>query len=211
MTPLTRRLFDALRFVTAIVTWPISRLPVRPVHDENRHSLPGDSFMPNPRDQWTHAITVDAQPRDIWPWLVQLGCRRGGWYSYDGLDNGGVPSADRIVSELQPIGVGDLFAWTPTADDGFFVKAIEPERMLVIGGEAGSLYRVSWAFVLEPIDEHHTRVISRCRGELIRPSGRLRLALMHPVHFAMERRQLLNLKTRVEASAKGRSRSMVAA
>lgn len=202
MTPRNRRLLDAARFVTAIVSWPISRLPVRAVRDEDRRSLPGDDLMPNARDQWTHAITVDARPRDIWPWLVQLGCRRAGWYSYDGLDNGGLPSADRIIDELQHIAVGTLFAWTPTAHDGFFVKAIEPERLLVIGGEAGSLYRVSWAFVLEPIDEHHTRVISRCRGELIRPSGRFRLALMHPVHFAMQRRQFLTLKARVESQAR---------
>ncbi len=198
---------DAARFVTAIVTWPISRLPVRPVRDENRRSLPGDDLMSNARDQWTHAITIDARPRDIWPWLVQLGCRRAGWYSYDGLDNGGVPSANRIVDELQDITVGALVAWTPTAHDGFFVTAFEPERMLVIGGEAGSLYRVSWAFVLEPIDELRTRVISRCRGELIRPSGRFRLALMHPVHFAMQRRQLLNLKVMVESQVRVPPRS----
>ncbi len=203
MTPFTREFFDATRFFAAIAMWPISRLPVRPLNDEHQRPLPGDDFMPDARDQWTHAITVDARPCDVWPWLLQLGCRRGGWYSYDGLDNGGAPSADRVIDELQQVEVGDLFAWTPTAHDGFFVTAVEPEQMLlVIAGEAGSLYRVSWAFVLEAIDERHTRVISRCRGQLIRPSGRFRLALMRPTHFAMERRQLLNLKARVETKVR---------
>jgi hypothetical protein len=141
-------------------------------------------------------------PADIWPWLVQMGCRRAGWYSYDGLDNAGVPSAERIVPELQRVEVGDLFPWTPTADDGFVVQAVEPGRALVIGGDAGTLYRVRWAFVLEPIDETRTRLLTRSSGEYERFAVALRLRLLaHPVHFAMQRRQLLNLKRRVEGSA----------
>jgi len=129
-----------------------------------------------------------------------LGCRRAGWYSYDGIDNGGIPSAGRIVPELQCVEVGDLFAWTPDAYDGFIVKAVEPEHALVIGGDAGSLYRVSWAFVLEPIDESHTRLLTRARAELgaERLAGKLRLLVFHPVHFAMQRKQLLNIKRRAE-------------
>ena len=215
MGPITlfakRQLLDAIRFVSAIATWPISRLAVQAIQDETWRPLPSDALMPNASGQWTHAITVDASPGDIWPWLVQLGCRRGGWYSYDGLDNGGAPSADRIIAELQHIEVGDLFAWTPTSEDGFFVKAIDPERMLAIGGDAGSLFRVSWAFVLQPLEEHQTRVISRCRGEVIRPLAKVVLTLERPVHFAMERRQLLNLKARVEASARARDRNPAAA
>jgi proline iminopeptidase len=58
--------------------------------------------------RWTHGITIRARPPEIWPWLVQMGCRRGGWYGYDGLDNGGAPSAGRIVPELQRVDVGDI-------------------------------------------------------------------------------------------------------
>jgi hypothetical protein len=104
-----RRLRDALRFAAAILTWPISRLPVRPRGDETRRELPGDEPLPSAKGQWTNAITIRARPSEIWPWLVQMGCRRAGWYSYDGLDNGGVPSAERIVPELQQVEVGDLF------------------------------------------------------------------------------------------------------
>jgi hypothetical protein len=63
-----------------------------------------------------------------------MGCRRAGWYSYDGLDNGGTPNANRIVPARQHVAIGDLLAWTPTADDGFIVRAFEPERSLVLGG-----------------------------------------------------------------------------
>src|SRR5215218_3031158 len=187
------RLLDAFRFATAIVAWPLSRRPVRARGDEDQRLLPGDDLLPSAKARWTNAITIRARPSEIWPWLVQLGCRRAGWYSYDGLDNGGVPSADEIVPELQHVEVGDLFAWTPTAYDGFIVKAVGPERALVIGGDAGSLYRVIWAFVLEPLDESRTRLLTRASGDYERPSVGLRLRLVgHPMHFAMERRQLLN-------------------
>jgi hypothetical protein len=59
------------------------------------------------RDSAGLTITIRARPAEIWPWLVQMGCRRAGWYSYDGLDNGGVPSAERIVPELQRAEVGE--------------------------------------------------------------------------------------------------------
>jgi hypothetical protein len=194
-----RRVFDALRFATAIASWPISQRSVRPGGDEDRRELLGDDLLPDAKGHWTNAITIRAQPSEIWPWLVQLGCRRAGWYSYDGLDNGGVPSADRIVPELQHADVGDLFAWTPDAYDGFIVKAIEPERALVIGGDAGSLYRVVWTFVLEPLDESHTRLVTRASAGYDRRSVGVGLRLVgHPMHFAMQRRQLLNLKRRIE-------------
>jgi hypothetical protein len=131
-----------------------------------------------------------------------MGCRRAGWYSYDGLDNGGVPSADRIVPELQHVDVDDLFAWTPGAYDGFIVKAVEPERVLVIDGDARSRYRVVWAFVLDPLDESRTRLLTRASAEYERRSVGVGLHLVgHPMHFAMQRRQLLNLKRRAEAVA----------
>jgi hypothetical protein len=65
--------------------------------------------------RWKHAITIRARPAEIWPWLVQMGCRRAGWYSYDGLDNGGVRSAERILPEFQQVQVGDIFPATPRA------------------------------------------------------------------------------------------------
>jgi hypothetical protein len=191
----------ALALAAAVLTAVLSRRPVRPLADEERRPLSGDRLLPNAKGRWTHAISIEAPPSAIWPWLVQLGCRRGGWYSYDGLDNGGFASADRIRPELQQIEVGDLMAWTPRASDGFFVAEIEPERALVLTGDAG-LYRVAWAFVLEPIDAS-TRLLVRASGEYDRPAVWLLLQFVRrPLHFAMERKQLLNLRRLSESAAR---------
>ena len=131
-----RRGRDALRLGGAVVLGPLSGRAVRPFGSEAVQPLPADDLLPAAQAQWTHAITIQARPADIWPWLAQLGCRRAGWYSYDGLDNGGVASADYVIPELQQAEVGDLFAWTPTAQDGFIVGYVEPERALVLRGDA---------------------------------------------------------------------------
>ena len=83
---------DALRLLGVLVTYPVSRRPVRPLAGEAMRSLPGDELVADAKIRWNHAITIRAHPADVWPWLVQMGCRRAGWYSYDGLDNGGVPA-----------------------------------------------------------------------------------------------------------------------
>jgi hypothetical protein len=189
---------DALRLLGVLVTYPVSRRPVRPLADEATRSLPGDELVTDAEIRWSHAITIRARPADVWPWLVQMGCRRAGWYSYDGLDNGGVRSAQRIVPELQHVQVGDIFPMTPEAQDRFVVRVVEPERALVLGDDAGQM---SWAFVFEPVDETSTRLITRSRGA----NNRLALGLMlkvfwHPLDFGMQRRQLLNLKRLVEAA-----------
>ena len=92
-----KRLADAIRLAGVMVTGVLSRRTVRPRGDEARRPLPGDELVASAKIRWTHGITIRARPGEIWPWLRQMGCRRGGWYSYDGLDNGGVASADRMV------------------------------------------------------------------------------------------------------------------
>jgi hypothetical protein len=180
----------------AFVCERMSRRPVRPLADEAMRSLPGDELVAGAKIRWNHAITISAPPADIWPWLVQTSCRRAGWCSYDGLDNGGVPSAERIVPELQRVQVGDILPMTPGAQDRFVVRVAEPDRALVLGDEAGQM---SWGFVLEPAGETSTRLITRSRGAI----DRLALGLMlrvfwHPLEFGMQRRQLLSLKRFVE-------------
>ncbi len=200
---LINRLRDAIRLAGAIVTGVVSRRPVRPVGDEAGRALPGDDVVPG-KLQFTNGVTIRARPTEIWPWLVQMGCRRAGVYSYDGLDNGGVPSADRIIPELQHIEVGDIIPWTPTSEDGFIVRIVEPERALVLGEDTGSF---TWAFVLEPLDATSTRLIARGRAWYESLAGALMLRLVwHPIHFGMQRRQLLNLKQRVEATGAAGSR-----
>jgi pimeloyl-ACP methyl ester carboxylesterase len=177
---------DAFRLLGVLVT------------DEAMRSLPGDELVADAKIRWNHAITIRAHPADIWPWLVQMGCRRAGWYSYDGLDNGGVPSAERIVPELQRVQVGDILPMTPKAQDRFVVRVVKPDRALVLGDNAGQM---SWAFVLEPVDETSTRLITRSRGTIDRLALGLMLKIFwHPLDFGMQRRQLLNLKRLVETA-----------
>jgi hypothetical protein len=197
------RLPDAVRLAGVMVTGVVSRRPVRPLGDEARRPLPGDELVPA-KVQQTHGVTIRARPTEIWPWLVQMGCRRAGVYSYDRLDNGGVPSADRIIPEFQHVEVGDILPWTPTADDGFIVRAVEPERALVLGEDTGSF---TWTLVLEPIDATSTRLIARVRSWYDSLAGGLMVRFVwRPIHFGMQRRQLLNLKRRVEATAAAGSR-----
>jgi hypothetical protein len=193
---LMSRLRDLTRLAGVIVTGVLSRRPVQPLGDEARRQLPGDELVSGNATQWTDGITIRARPTEIWPWLVQMGCRRAGWYSYDRLDNSGIPSADRIVPEFQSVEVGDVFPWTPTADDGFVVRAIKPEQALVFGEDT----QFTWAIVLQPIDETSTRLVTRTRMLYENLAQRLMLELsFRPIDFGMKRRQLLNLKRSVEA------------
>jgi hypothetical protein len=82
--------------------------------------------VPDAKTQWTKGITIRGRPSEIWPWVVQMGCNRAGWYSYDGLDNSGVPSAETTIPELQRVEVGDVFPWTRTNRDGFIVIVVQP-------------------------------------------------------------------------------------
>lgn len=161
--------------------------------DETARELPGDELVPEPEAVDTRGITIEAPPSVVWPWLVQMGYGRAGWYSYDRLDMRG-RSADEIRPEWQSLAVGDLLPTDPGG--GFVVRALEPERSLVAfidsdlvaeqRGQAGvdlpvqeapglaasgrmmgaampSRFAASWAFVLEPIGGDRTRLIERVR------------------------------------------------
>jgi protein-S-isoprenylcysteine O-methyltransferase Ste14 len=174
----------------------VSRRPVRSLAGEAERRLPGDEAVPGRRVRWTHGITIHARRTAIWPWLIQMGCGRAGWYSYDDLDNGGVPSAERIVAEFQRAEVGEIFPMRPGDRDSFIVRALELEHWLVLGDAAGS---ATWTFALDPIDEESTRLLTRSTGSYNRfVVGLLFEILLRPIHFGMQRRQLLTLKRNAE-------------
>src|SRR6186997_2242706 len=131
---------------------------IRATRCERTRTLPGDDCIGDPIATITHAITIYARRRDVWPWLAQMGAGRAGWYSYDRLDNGGRPSAAQIIPSFQHIGVGTLFPAMPGATDGFVALASEPGWYLVLGwpspeGEP----RVTWTFALEELRPSTTR------------------------------------------------------
>jgi hypothetical protein len=130
--------------------------------EEVQRPMPGDELNPNPKFLATRAITIEGKPEDIWPWLVQMGYRRAGFYGYDIIENAGSPrgirSADRILPEFQNFAVGDEVPIS--AAGGLVFSAIEPNRHLIWSGyENGGGF--TWA--LYPVDEEHTRLVSRIR------------------------------------------------
>ena len=132
---------------------------VRATETERMRTLAGDERISEPVGSLTHAITIQCSRQDLWPWLVQMGAGRAGWYSYDFLDNGGQRSSEEIVSRFQKIFVGALFPALPGTTDGFFVLDYKPEWFLVLGAAPAT-----WAFVLEPTGPNQTRLITRARG-----------------------------------------------
>jgi hypothetical protein len=132
---------------------------------EKRRPLPVDGLVPKPMFTSTHAITIDAPPERVWPWIAQMGAGRAGWYSWDAIDNGGAPSRTRIVPELQSIARGDIMPAVPGEKDGFVVAAVDPPRDLVLtvpDGHGGNA--VGWEHVLDPLPGGRTRLIVRGRA-----------------------------------------------
>jgi hypothetical protein len=192
---------------------------VRASRQEQTCPLPGDDLIPEPIASLTNATTIRRPPREVWPWLIQMGAgTRAGWYSYDFIDNGRRRSADCIVPDLQTIAVGTLFPAAPGATDGFHVLAFETNRYLVLGWRPapGATPIMTWAFALEARPDGHTRLIVRARGGSGYPFYSLPPWIGMPFvrfgHAVMERRQLLGIASRVESRERdGRGRSVAAA
>ncbi len=181
---------------------------VRATRSERNARLPGDEYIREPFGTMTHAITIVGAPPAVWPWLIQMGAgTRAGWYSYDALDNGRRPSATRILAELQKISIGTLFPAVPGITEGFVVLTFdEPRSLVLMWPNPDGTPLVTWAFVLESRASNSTRVIVRARaGQGYRFFGLPRWcrAMAGPVHFVMERKQLLGIARRVESSTQG--------
>ncbi len=185
-------------------------LVVRPWHlrwgatdEEVARTMPGDEAVANPNYTTTRAITVNARPEHIFPWLVQMGNRRGGLYSYDFLDRiFGIldgPSANEILPQFQDLKAGDEI---PIGKGpGFPVWSVEPNRALVLAGEERG-FAWSWQMVLYPLGDDRTRLVSRNRARVPRSlETMLQMAWIDPAAFVMVRGWLLNLKARAEALA----------
>lgn len=203
-TPLRVILGGAIGVVVAYAVYRRWQMRWGATDEEVARPMPGDDVVPHPWFSATRAISIQAPPSAVWPWLVQMGgYTRAGWYSYDRFDNAGRPSARRIVPELQHLEVGDVM---PTMPDGtgFRVEAIDPGRSLVLvirlpGGT------VSSAFALEHRPPRGTRLVTRLRLA-VRPSplSLLWAAAMDAGDFVMFRRTLLGIRERAERYARSR-------
>jgi hypothetical protein len=195
--------FVGMLFILAAFAQYSSRA-VRADRRERTCLLPGDELISQPIGSVTHAITIRRSPHDVWPWLAQMGSGRAGWYAYDFIDNGGHPSAERILLEYQNIGVGTVFPALPGAKDVFVVMRCEPDHNLVLvwRGPNGA-YLSTWSFLLEEPEPNRTRLIVRGRaGPDYHPYGLPQWVskLAAPMaHFVMERKQLLGIARRAES------------
>jgi hypothetical protein len=186
----------AATYVTAIRPWTMRW---GATDEEVARRLPGDTLLPDSGYRATRAITIHARPEHVWPWIVQMGSGRAGWYALDLLDNKSVPSAIEILPEFQDLRLGDLIPMAVGKDIGPRVREMEPNRRMLWVTEG----EFTWEWVLEPIDESSTRLISRIH-EPYPPvfSRRMLYAVAASVgDIVMERRQLLGIKERAERTA----------
>ena len=179
--------------------------------------MPGDEFIAEPVFEATHAISISVPSARVWPWLVQMGAGRGGWYSYDWIDNGGRPSATQLIPGSTTPSVGDVVPALPGATDAFVVVAVGEERHLVLGVPMpdGS-QRATWGLILEPRTDG-TRLLARARLARLQLEIRGRLLvvpdvparwLAGPAHAIMQRRQLIGLRSRAESATAERPAPM---
>jgi hypothetical protein len=174
-----------------IITWGASG-------EEAEARLPGDELLADAGMISTRAVTIDAPPSSVWPWLVQMGVGRGGAYTYDWIENLlglDMHSVDRIVPELQELEVGEVLPLQPSGP-GMRVEILDPERTFSLRSEDE---RWVWTFVLRP-GNGGTRLLSRNRAATQGASLAQRLALlaMEPGSLVMERKMLLGIKERAE-------------
>jgi hypothetical protein len=184
--------------------------------EELRVPYPGADLIPGGTRSATMAVTIDAPPAMVWPWLVQMGYSRAGWYSWDHLDNWGRESADRLHPEWQSIAVGDRLPSMPDDKAWWEVAALEPERFLGLRasldlrgrpfdpkGPRPRFFTDSlWGFLLEDLPGGRTRLVVSGYWAL-RPRWLqtvVSVLLLEPSHWIMQTRQFANLKRLAEAA-----------
>ena len=177
-----------------VLTWGATR-------EEAERRLPGDELLEDADIVSTRAVTIEAPPAAVWPWLLQMGSGRAGAYTYDWIENLfglEMHSSDRIHPEWQHLEVGDVIPGKASLP-GMRVEVLDPEHALVTRSEDGTWV---WAFVLDEVNGG-TRFISRNRIAMPEPSlgDRVGMAVMEPGSLVMERKMLLGIKQRAEGLA----------
>ena len=168
--------------------------------EEVARAMPGDDVVEQPTLNATRAVTIQARPEQIWPWLVQMGGTRAGWYSYDWIDNLGRPSADRIIPELQHVAVEDFIPMAPIGKMGYWVRAVEPNQWMLWWANKGD---VTWSWGLYPQDDSRTRLITRLRIQYRWTKPSILFSLPLDVgDIVMMRRCLLGIKQRAERASR---------
>ena len=165
--------------------------------NEIKRTMPGDDIVGKPSFNATRAVTINAPAENIYPWIVQMGVSRAGWYSYDLLDNLGRPSAESILTKHQTIQVGDVIPMSPDGKQGMRVKDFSKNKWMLWWDNKGDS---SWAWEIQPEGEADSRLVTRVRVRYRLFS--LAIAFNLLVEFfdiVMMRKCMLGIKRRAEA------------
>jgi hypothetical protein len=186
------------------------------VEKEFNGSFPGDNIIPNPKWQYTQAITIKVPPEIVWSWLVQIGQGRGGFYSYQSLENlvgCHIHNVDKIIPEYQHLEVGDDVLLHPKVpypvamvDTGHYIVLFVDTRKTtaptVPGSQTADYFESTWLFYIEAGKGKSTRLISRFRINY-NPSLRNKIScgyFVEPISSTMQQQMLRGIKKRAEAS-----------
>jgi len=188
---------------TLLVLGDVYRVLVRPwqlrwgaTDAEVKRSMPGDDMVRAPSFNATRAVTIHASAENIYPWIVQMGVTRAGWYSYDLLDNLGKPSAENILTEHQTIQVGDVIPMSPDGKQGMRVKDFSKNKWMLWWDDKGDS---SWVWDIQPEGEADFRLVTRVRVKyrLLSPAIAFNL-LVEFFDIIMMRKCMLGIKRRAE-------------
>jgi hypothetical protein len=169
--------------------------------DEIGASLPGDELVPSARMGYTRAVSINASPEQIYPWIVQIGADRGGWYSYEWFETNilhcKVTNADSIHQEWQGLEVGGQVKMCPDENmpPAYKVARMDPGQAIVLGHQDGDQWVEAWQFVLFPQEDGSTRLVIRSRNAA---EGWF-WDVMRPGEFVMMHGMLLGIKERAES------------
>jgi len=165
---------------------------------EVRRRMAGDELLDDPGLNATRAVEIDAPPSHVWPWIVQMGYRRAGFYGFDKLDNGGYPSASHIIRECQDLSIGDSIT---LGGPRLRIAEMDPGKsMLWVFEDAGPWEGATWSWGLYTTKDGHTRLVSRLRHEYSFESAQEVIAwsLVDAIEILMMRTTLLGIKRRAE-------------
>ena len=185
--------------------------------DEIKRDYPGDDLVPSPKGEYMHAITINSPAVIVWQWLVQIGQDRGGFYSYELLENligCKIRTADKIIPEFQHLEIGYSIPMHPSMGSPYRVHAVDNGRSLILllredvsTGKTFDLEKkipekyqnMSWLFFLDERDDGTTRLISRSRNDWNDSLGNtIFYGIFGPLTLEMDRKMLKGIKERAE-------------
>jgi hypothetical protein len=168
--------------------------------EDVKRVMPGDELQENPDFNATRVVEIKAPPEKIWPWIVQMGYKRAGFYSFDRLDNAGIPSSDTIMPDYQDIKVGDTIS---LGGASVLVAEMEPYKSMlwIFTVRSGPWAGATWSWGLYPVDNERTRLVSRLRMNytLYGSMDIIMCGLLDAFEVIMMRTSILGIRHRVES------------